>query len=79
MDPRPESHDRGHLVETRDRRRGKLHQLRDTEPAHLIAMYRKIAALDEEMPLPAGVNFVSIVEAILDHEIAHGTPLDEPL
>jgi hypothetical protein len=79
LDPRPEFHNRGILVDARDRRRGKLHGLRDTDPAVLIDMYRRIAQLKEDVPLPAGVNFVGIVEVILDHEIANGTICDEPL
>jgi len=66
-------------VDARDRRRGKLHGLRDTDPAQLIAMYRRIAKVDDDLPLPAGVNFVSIVEMILDHETAKGAHADEPL
>jgi hypothetical protein len=57
-------------VDARDRRRGELHQLRDTDPAQLIADYRRVVVLDDEQALPGGVTFVTIVEAILDHEMS---------
>src|SRR5205814_6481139 len=68
LDPRPEFHCRGIFVDLRDRRRGELHGLRDSDSARLIAMYREVAGLDDDRPLPLGTTFVSIVEAILDHE-----------
>lgn len=55
------------LVDARARRRGELHKLRDSAPALLVAMYRRIAALSEEQSLPTGISFVSLVEAIIDH------------
>jgi hypothetical protein len=57
-------------VDARGRRRGELHRLRDTDPAYLIAVYRRIAALDIDQALPGGVTFVTIVETILDHEMS---------
>ena len=70
LDPRPEFHCGGILVDARDRRRGELHRLRDTDPAYLIAVYRRIAALDNDRALPGGVTFVTIVETILDREMS---------
>jgi hypothetical protein len=42
-------------------------------------MYRQVAALDDDSPLPLGVNFVVIVEAILDNEFANRPIPIEPL
>jgi hypothetical protein len=64
-------------VEARDRRRGELHGLRETDPAQLIAVYRRVAGLDEEQALPGGVTFVTIVEAILDHEMSSEAQSDK--
>jgi hypothetical protein len=33
-------------------------------------MYRPVAALDDDSPLPLGVNIAVIFEAILDNEFA---------
>jgi hypothetical protein len=63
-------------LDARDRRRGELHQLRDTDPEQLIASYRRVAVLDDDQALPGGVTFVTIVEAILDHEISLAAPSD---
>ena len=53
--------------------------MRDTDPSQLIAMYREMSALNENRPLPLGSTFVSMVEAILDHEISKHPIPDEPL
>jgi len=79
LDPRPEFRCRGILVELRDRRRGELHGLRESDSARLIEMYRQVARLDDDRPLPLGTTFVSIVEAILDHENTQHAFADEPL
>ena len=78
LDPRPEFRSRGILVEAHDRRRGELHNLRDTDPSRLISMYRRVAALDDDRPLPLGVTFVGIVEAILANEVAAEVKSNEP-
>ena len=68
------------LVDARDRRRGELHGLRDSDPSQLMSMYRQVVALGDDQALPCGITFVGIVEAILDHEIfAAATISDEPL
>ena len=77
LDPRPEFRHRGILVDARDRRRGELHGLRDSDPSQLISIYRRAANLDNEDALPIGVTFVGIVEAILDHETFGATISDE--
>jgi hypothetical protein len=77
LDPRPEFRYRGILVDARNRRRGELHGLRDTDPSLLISMYRRAAALNDDRPLPSGVTFVGIVEAILDEEILTAAIPDE--
>ena len=79
LDPRPEFRCRGILVDLRDRRRGELHGLRDTDSVALVAMYRQVAGLDDDRPLPPDITFVSIVEAILDHENTQHSFADEPL
>jgi hypothetical protein len=66
-------------VDARDRRRGELHRLRDTDPSHLIALYQRIAALDIDQALPGGVTFVTIVETILDHEMSLAAESNAPL
>jgi len=78
LDPRPEfRHSGAVFVDLRDRRRSELHRLRDSDPARLITMYRHVAALGGDGPLPVGATFVSMVETILDDETGAATTIDE--
>jgi hypothetical protein len=65
-------------LDARDRRRGELHGLRDTDPAQLITAYRQVTVLDDDQPLPGGITFVTIVETILDHEMSRAARSIEP-
>jgi hypothetical protein len=55
----------------RERRRKELEA---TELVRLVSTYRRIAELDETQPLPKGMTFTALIEAILDHEEQSGAP-----
>ena len=53
-------------------RRLQLRELRQTDPARLIAIYRRIANLSETSALPPDVNFAGMIDAIIESETAAG-------
>ena len=53
-------------------RRLQLRELRQTDPARLIAIYRQVANLNEISNLPPGVDFAGMIDAIIESETAAG-------
>ena len=62
---------------TRELRRAQLRELRQTDPARLIALYRRANSLDDLTSLPPGVTFASMIEAVIDYEIQTGRSPNE--
>jgi len=50
---------------TRHRRR---EELQSVELVRLVAIYRRLAGIGDLQPLPEGLTFSGLLEAILDHE-----------
>jgi hypothetical protein len=49
-------------------------ELESTELVRLVSIYRSIMGLDEVQPLPAGMTFSGLIDAILDRFEATGEP-----
>jgi len=57
----------------RDLRLSELVGLKIADPARLISMYRQIADLGVDSPLPRNASFMNMIEAILNDEAAKRT------
>jgi hypothetical protein len=57
---------------TREDRAHELRQLRQSNPQRIIALYRAATGTPELGQLPAGVGFTSMIDAIVEHEVATG-------
>ncbi len=53
-----------------ERRRTELTNLRNSNPAQIIALYRGAYSLPVDGQLPYGISFTSMIEAILANEQA---------
>src|SRR5262245_36817121 len=62
---------------TREVRRQELNVLRQKNPQRLIATYRSATNTPEQGQLPRGMGFTGMIDAILDHEFAMGTELQQ--
>jgi hypothetical protein len=62
---------------TREQRRAQLRELRRSDPARLIALYRQASSLDDLTSLPPGVTFASMIETVINYEIATGKSPNE--
>ena len=60
----------------RDYRREQLADLSENDPLRVIEMYRRIVGLNRYSMLPGGMDYSSLIEAILDHEAARGRHLE---
>ncbi len=56
----------------RDYRREQLAELSENDPLRVIEMYRRVVGLNRYSMLPGGMDYSSLIEAILDHEAAGG-------
>jgi hypothetical protein len=56
----------------REDRAQELRQLRKRSPYRLIALCRGLVGTSETDPLPAGVSFASMIDAILQQELKTG-------
>lgn len=56
----------------RDYRREQLAELSESDPLRVIEMYRRVVGLNRYSMLPGGMDYSSLIEAILDHEAARG-------
>jgi hypothetical protein len=58
-------------------RRRRREELQSVELVRLVAIYRRLAGIGEFQPLPEGLTFSGLLEAILDHEEKAGGLGDE--
>jgi hypothetical protein len=59
-----------------DHRREQLSDLSENDPLRVIEMYRRVVGLNRHSMLPGGMDYSSLIEAILDHEAATGRRLE---
>jgi hypothetical protein len=52
----------------RERRMAELVAIRAADPAQIIAIYKGIAGIPPDGPLPPGITFDAMIAAILDRE-----------
>lgn len=57
---------------TREDRAHELQTLKASNPRRIIALYRAITGKDELGQLPEGVGFTSMIDAIIEYEVAAG-------
>jgi len=58
-------------------RHRRREELQSVELVRLVAIYRRLAGIAERQPLPEGLTFSGLLEAILDHEEEAGVFGDE--
>jgi hypothetical protein len=53
-------------------RRNQLLKVRAHDPLQVVALYRRAVGLNRASMLPGGMDFMSLIESILDHEASTG-------
>ena len=59
-------------------RQARRKELESTELIRLVSIYRSIMGLDEVQPLPAGMTFSGLIDAILDRSLGTGESVMQP-
>jgi hypothetical protein len=55
-------------ISPRTYRRAQLWGVRASDPAKFVTIYRETVGIDEDEPLPTGVSYAEMVNAILNRE-----------
>jgi hypothetical protein len=59
-------------------RRDQLLKVRANDPLQVVALYRRAIGLNRASMLPGGMDFMSLIESILDHEASTGRRFELP-